>query len=182
MSNVSLPRRKLGDLLYHEGPLLSIYQHDPDSSYYLCKWTDSDETCNRWLYFPTAPAELAMFFFQKSSLLDLIKKSTWVFLIDIDNDINTKQIIVTTADRLPASYFPYEDSYFCEDDFTAYAADFRNTFLNANFPLLLDEELARLKNYTFMITQYYHHISSEDVSNFQRQIQNIHNLLINTGK
>ena len=119
--------QKLGDLLYHEGPLLSIYANAKNqSAYYLCNWTDCDEHCNRWVYFPITSLDLAMFFLGKLNLLELMTKSPMVLSVDLDHELNKKQVILTNVSNLPVDYLPLEDSFFQEEYFTEEAVKFKN--------------------------------------------------------
>ena len=96
-----------GDLLYHEGPFY--------------KWTDCDDTCNRWLIFKISVEKLHDFFEQKVNLLQLIKQNPFVYLIDLDNDLNQKSLFFCQKQNIPEGYLPSEKSFFKEIQYEKYA-------------------------------------------------------------
>ncbi|WP_373514163.1 hypothetical protein [Persicitalea sp.] len=117
---------KLGDLLYHEGPLLSLFVNSDDSnSYYLYKWTDCDETVNRWLVVQLSSNELKKFFDKKKSLRAIFQTNPKLYLVDIDNQVAVKRVQSCPATALPEAYLPRKDSMFVEETFTEFADEFR---------------------------------------------------------
>jgi hypothetical protein len=53
---------KQGDLLYHEGPLLSVFKDALSDNFYLYKWSDCDDKAHRWLVFKVSSKGLKSFF------------------------------------------------------------------------------------------------------------------------
>lgn len=131
IKGLSIPKlsfnpQKLGDFLAHEGPLLSLFADtDNPELYYLYKWTDSDKQVNRWLVFQVNLPILKKFLFQEISLRNLLIQNPFVFLVDLDNELNAKQILIVATNDLPISYLPSEKSFFKEDAFTEFATDFK---------------------------------------------------------
>ena len=52
---------KQGDLLYHEGPLLSVFKDELTDAFYFYKWSDCDEIAHRWLVFKVSTPHLSAF-------------------------------------------------------------------------------------------------------------------------
>jgi hypothetical protein len=119
---------KMGDFLYHEGPLLSLFKDKTNlNSYYFYKWTDSDDKYNRWLVFHVHAEQLRAFLFQEVSLKSLIFKNTFAFLIDIDNDLNQKQCLIASVDNIPKSYLPTEHSFYKQGKYSTFAESLKST-------------------------------------------------------
>jgi hypothetical protein len=121
---------KQGDLLYHEGPLLSVFKDALYGNYYFYKWSDCDEKGHRWLTFKVSIKGLNDFFDKKTSLKELILEQPFSYIIDLDNDINPSQITLVSVENIPKSYLPESDSYFDELDFEVYATIFQKQLEN----------------------------------------------------
>jgi hypothetical protein len=113
---------KQGDLLYHEGPLLSVFKDALSDNFYFYKWSDRDEKTHRWLVFKVSHKALSQFFDKKLSLRQLITEQPFSYLLDIDNNIEPIQIVIVSTPNMPKTYLPDADSYFDTDDFESYAA------------------------------------------------------------
>jgi len=62
IQNLGIRLKCLGDLLYHEGPLLSHFVNEADEcEHYFYKWSDCDDTCNRWIIFKVSENSLKYF-------------------------------------------------------------------------------------------------------------------------
>ena len=117
---------KLGDLLYHEGPLLSLFRKSQDSeAYYLYKWCDCDDSANRWLVVQLTIAELSRFFNQKITLRTLFLTNPKLYLVDIGDSTSPPKVRSCFTKNLPEEYLPGENSMFVEEAFTDFAADFK---------------------------------------------------------
>lgn len=116
---------KQGDLLYHEGPLLSVFKDNLYGNYYFYKWSDCDDKAHRWLVFKVSLKDLNDFFKKKISLIQLILEQPFSYVIDLDNDINPIQITLVSVENIPKSYLPESDSYFNELDFEVFATIFQ---------------------------------------------------------
>ncbi len=111
---------KKGDLIYHEGPILSHFTGSDGHDYFFY-WVDADDECNRWMVFKVT--NLKKFFSKKCNLQDLIKfcPSGFVYYIDIDDNIEFKKIFKSNIDNIPASYLPSEKSFYNERHYEKYA-------------------------------------------------------------
>lgn len=112
---------KQGDLLYHEGPLLSVFKDEFTGSLYFYKWSDSDEKAHRWLVFKVLNPDLKAFFEKKYSLRDLVIAQPFVYALDLDNDLKPQNIFLLSTQNIPKSYLPDKDSHFDSSDFEDYA-------------------------------------------------------------
>ncbi len=112
---------KQGDLLYHEGSLLSVFKDLLSDSLYFYKWSDCDEKAHRWLVFKVSIANLKDFFEGKYSLKNLISVQPFVYALDLDNDLEPKNIVILATKNIPKSYFPEADSFFDKTNFEDYA-------------------------------------------------------------
>jgi hypothetical protein len=119
--------RKLGNLLYHEGPIETHYVNEKDEDFILF-WVDSDKEYNRWMLFKTTTSLLDDFFHKELSTLDLINKNPdgLIYLIDIDDDIEYRRLYKLPVKKIPSEYLPSKDSFFNEYQFEDYAHQLRN--------------------------------------------------------
>ena len=113
ISKLTFSPKKLGDLLYYDGPLLShfIDEERPNDNY-LYRWVDNDDDANRWLISKISIEELTDFFEGKLSLKNLLESNQTIILLDLDDELNKKQIILTTLSNVPNSYLPSLSSQF----------------------------------------------------------------------
>ena len=150
IDNLGFSLIKLGDLLYHEGPLLSHFVDKNDTNrHFLYKWVECDDEFNRWLVFQVTKENFVNFFCEEKTLRELINSNPYVFFIEIDDDLNEKKITVTQKNGIPKQYLPSVDAYFNEEQFERYAIELRNEFvLNPNrediYEIIL-KELLNLK-------------------------------------
>jgi len=130
LKSLSFLPRKLGDFLYHEGPLLShfIDENRPED-HYLYRWVDSDDEVHRWLIFKVSEEDLLAFFEQKVSLKTLILSRQTATVLDLDNNLNKKQIQLIPTEHLPNNYLPSETSTFKEKFYDEYALKLRENII-----------------------------------------------------
>jgi len=116
--------------LYHEGPLLShfIDENRPED-HYLYRWVDSGDEVHRWLIFRVSEEDLLAFFEQKITLKTLILSRQTVTVLDLDNDLNKKQIQLIPTEHLPENYLPSDTSTFKEKFYDEYALKLRENVL-----------------------------------------------------
>ena len=120
---------KMGDFLYYEGPLLShfIDKNNPNDHYFF-RWADFDDDCHRWLIFKASEKDIVGFFNKQISLWELITQNITILLIDLDDELNKKQILITTTSKLPETYLPSVNSFFKEEQYHTYALELKNQF------------------------------------------------------
>lgn len=103
----------VADLIYFEGPLLSLFKNETGDSY-LYYWCDVDENYNRWIIFRLSKAKLKSYVFEKLSLDDLILNPSdgFVYITDIDDNLQYRNIYLIQPDKLPEQYIPESDSFY----------------------------------------------------------------------
>lgn len=105
---------KIDDLIYFDGPLLSFYTNDGGDNY-LYYWVDVDDFCNRWVVFPVDLAELNDYLNEKCTLYSLITSSLTGYLLDLDDNLDTQDVLLIQISDLPDDYIPEINSiYNCE--------------------------------------------------------------------
>ena len=112
---------KQGDLLYHEGPLLSVFKDALSDNYYLYKWSDCDEKAHRWLVFKVTIKGLKTFFDKQMSIRGLILEQPFSYFLDLDDQLEAINIALVATANMPKNYLPEQDSYFDAQDFENYA-------------------------------------------------------------
>jgi hypothetical protein len=128
ISKLGFKPLKLGDFLFHEGPLVS---HFVDSSnlkeHYLYKWCDSDALCNRWMIAKCSEDLLTDFLNNKITLRGIINANAFVYVMDLDDDLNEQNILIANTQDLPEAYLPTENSFFNEKQYEKYAIQLKET-------------------------------------------------------
>jgi hypothetical protein len=113
---------KQGDLLYHEGPLLSVFKDALSDNYYFYKWSDCDDKAHRWLVFKVTLKNLKAFFDKQISIRQLILEQPFSYFLDLDNELEPVNIVLVAVANMPKSYLPeQQDSFFDVHDFENYA-------------------------------------------------------------
>lgn len=107
-----LTLNKIADLLYYDGPFLSLFEDNEEKTYYLYRWCDVDENCNRWLIFRVNQKQIKDYINGNLSMRKIIMKTESYFLCDINNDIEYESVYFITSSQLPESYIPGIKSLF----------------------------------------------------------------------
>lgn len=113
--------KKIADLIYFEGPLLSHYVSSKGDDY-LFYWIDKDENDNRWLVLRVSLSSLQKYMTKELSLRELIDSPNdgYLYCVDVDTDINYHNVKLVQPADLPEDYLPTSDSYY---DFEPIPAD-----------------------------------------------------------
>jgi len=113
LDNFPLNLRDIIDLIYFDGPLLTLFENEYGDSY-LYYWCDVDEYCNRWLVFRVTQKMLKFYVTKKISLRELILNPVDGFLysIDLDDDLQCRGTYLVQPNNLPKKYTPAVDSYY----------------------------------------------------------------------
>lgn len=128
IQELELELEKIGDFLYHEGPLLSLFKDKQNKdNYYFYKWADCDKHCNRWLIFPATTETLKSFLLGEISSRNMIMKNQYVFFVDLNNDLDADKCLIASIKEVPNSYLPSENSFYDEDIYTDFAKGFKET-------------------------------------------------------
>ena len=128
---------KQGDLLYHEGPLLSVFKDNFSDNFYLYKWSDCDEKAHRWLVFKASFKNLTAFFDKQMSLRHIILDQPFTYLLDLDNNLDPLSIVIVSTHNIPKTYLPEPDSYFDAGEFESYALTFQQRLKETSYNLLM---------------------------------------------
>jgi len=105
--------KKIADLINFEGPLLSHYV-SPKGDDYLFYWVDRDEHDNRWLVLRVSLPCLQKYMAKDITLCELIEAPNdgYLYLVDVDNDVNYHDVRLVQPADLPDDYLPAPDSYY----------------------------------------------------------------------
>lgn len=105
--------RKVRDLEYYEGPVLSEFR-SRTGGIYLFSWCDMDDQAHRWLAFRIGKDALDQFLQGRTSLRDLVlgTQEGFVYLVDIDEELRYQRVARLSSQELPASFVPGERSFF----------------------------------------------------------------------
>ena len=105
--------KKVADLIYFEGPLLSHYVSSKGDDY-LFYWVDKDESDNRWLVLRTSLANLQKYMGKVITLRELIESPNdgYLYSVDVSNDISYHDVKLVQPSALPEEYLPEKDSYY----------------------------------------------------------------------
>ena len=96
---------KVSDLIYFDGPLLSHFI-TPNGDNYLFYWCDVDDLYNRCI--------IQKYIQKNIPLKDIILSPLdgFVYVADIDNDINYQSVQILLSKELPDEYVPCDNSFF----------------------------------------------------------------------
>lgn len=105
--------RKIADLIYFEGPLLSHYVSSKGDDY-LFYWVDRDDYDNRWLVLRVSLANLHKYISKEITLRELVENPNdgYLYAVDVNNDINYHDVKLVQPAALPDEYLPEAGSYY----------------------------------------------------------------------
>jgi len=126
-NNYDLPFKKLGDLIYHEGPILSLFIDD-DSNMFLYRWVDCDDQTNQWVVSSLSSFELSQFYYKKLSLRQYYEKCNQLAIVEIDNSLKIKKLY--PIDLLPNEYLPKENSFYVDTLYTEFSNSLKAMYVN----------------------------------------------------
>lgn len=113
LDNFPLKLKIVTDLIYFDGPLLTLSENESGDSY-LYYWCDADENYNRWMILRLGNADLTSYIFKRLSLKDLILSPVdgFVYIADIDDELRYNNVWLIQPDKLPEQYIPEGDSFY----------------------------------------------------------------------
>lgn len=116
--------RKIADLIYFEGPLLSHYVSGKGDDY-LFYWVDRDDRDNRWLVLRVSLADLQKYVGKAMTLRELIKHPNdgYLYSVDVNDDISCHNVKLVQPASLPEEYLPEMDSYYAFESIPAEDAE-----------------------------------------------------------
>lgn len=126
LSGLDFKPMKMGDLLCHEGPLLSHFVDEENpANHYFYKWSDCDDTAHRWMIFKVTERDLSDFFQHKTTLLDIIRRNAFVYFVDLELDLDAHQVVLVATANIPPKYLPLTGSGFDEKHYEDYALELK---------------------------------------------------------
>ena len=116
--------RKIADLIFFEGPLLSHYVSAKGDDY-LFYWVDRDDNDNRWLVLRVSLADLQKYIGKEKTLMELIEHPNdgYLYSVDVNDDINYHNVKQVQPSSLPEEYLPEMDSYYAFEPIPAEDAE-----------------------------------------------------------
>jgi hypothetical protein len=113
LTKFPLNLKAIADLIYFDGPLLSMFENKYGDVYFYY-WCDGDENYNRWLVFRVAQKMLEEYIRAQISLDKLILSPADGFLysLDIDDKLEAQNTCLIHPENLPDTYIPEADSYY----------------------------------------------------------------------
>lgn len=108
------PLRIIADLVYYDGPLLTLLSNQTGENDYFYYWCDIDDQYNRWLVFRVTKTQIKSYLQGQRSLREVIRHpiDNYYFVGDMDNQLNWQQVWLVMPSDLPSSYLPKADSWF----------------------------------------------------------------------
>ncbi len=102
--------KKTADLIYYDGPLLSLFRGEAGDQY-LYYWCDSDVLYNRWIVVRVTYKEVGSLLSNRITLRSILEKPAdhYLFAVDIDDNIDIANIQLISPRELPKDYFPTND-------------------------------------------------------------------------
>jgi hypothetical protein len=127
---------KRADLIYHDGPILSVMENASGEPY-LFLWCDADDQLNRWLAFRITADQLMGYTERRQALRAVLGEAPdgFVYLVDIDSSLKFQAVYALPQAELPEAYRPSEDSRY-EFEPKALDIDLRSMSRHSGTPLL----------------------------------------------
>jgi hypothetical protein len=104
---------KVADLIYFDGPLLSLFRNEGGDSY-LYYWCDSNEILNRWLIFRVSDQSLNSYLSKKIPLRELLLNPSdgFLYLADLNDELQFHNLLLIFPRNLPDLYVPDVESFY----------------------------------------------------------------------
>jgi hypothetical protein len=96
------------DLIYFDGPLLSLYKKDDGQDYFV-SWIDCDDYKHRWAVFPVEREILRLYLKGEVTLRNVCLEANNVVLFDTGKDAKRRNFV--EVDSFPKDYLPKKTSF-----------------------------------------------------------------------
>jgi hypothetical protein len=105
--------KRMADLIYFDGPLLSHYVSDKGDDY-LFYWVDRDEKYNRWLVLRVSLANIQKYIGGKQTLRELLESPNdgYLYCVDMDDNLRCHNVKLVQPLAVPEDYRPEADSFY----------------------------------------------------------------------
>lgn len=105
--------KKVADLIYFDGALLSHYVTNNGDNY-LFYWIDQDDTDNRWMFIRIDYDMIQKYIKKELTLRNVLSSplDDIVYTVDIDIEGKHHNFQAHSIEDLPEDYLPAEDSYY----------------------------------------------------------------------
>ncbi|MFR0676124.1 hypothetical protein [Dysgonomonas mossii] len=103
--------KKISDLIYFDGPLLSLYCDDNNINY-LFYWVDVDSEYNRWIIIETDIFTISDYLNKKISLFNILSTKKSIYITDINNNLDFVHTWLIPTINIPENYFPDQNSMY----------------------------------------------------------------------
>jgi hypothetical protein len=109
---------RIGDLVYFEGPLLTLFEDTNNGRLYVFDWVDRDAVCNRWLLYRVSATALLAFIEKKIDHSELFKSisDNRFYVADIETNHRIIDYTLSELNDVPSKYLPNAETYFDESD------------------------------------------------------------------
>ncbi|MFH1115181.1 MAG: hypothetical protein V1792_14825 [Pseudomonadota bacterium] len=114
----------VADLVYFEGPFISLFT-SPDGYFYLYCWRDVDDAYNRWVMARADKVTIKRYISGVISLRDIITRPRdgFLYLIDMDENGEYESVYSVDPKDLPSSYIPDANSFYTSRKFRRLTPD-----------------------------------------------------------
>lgn len=109
-----LRHRWVEDILYFEGPILSILKGSTTQDFFYY-WCDADNRYNRWMCLPVSRQEIINYKSGYITILDICNSRESVVFVDIDAKLEPQRGVEVALDSIPEEYLPPKESFFDVD-------------------------------------------------------------------
>ena len=114
VSKKDLQHRWIEDIIYFDGPLLSLLKASTIQDYFYY-WCDSNNYYNRWMAIPVTRQDILDYKSGKITTLELCNKNNELLFVDINSDLEAKKGVIVLYDDIPEEYIPPTESYYDPD-------------------------------------------------------------------
>ncbi|MCS4236659.1 hypothetical protein [Stenotrophomonas sp. BIGb0135] len=126
------------DLVFYDGPLVSLFKKDDDD--FIFFWVDADSRHNRWVVTPVGRGDLAQYLEARLSLRAIIDKAELLLVFEATKQAQRKNARTIVPSKLLAEYMPDQDSFLYESIATEAALQLASADVG-KYRIALDGEL-----------------------------------------
>lgn len=146
------------DILYFEGPLLSLLKASTSQDYFYYH-VDQSSKLVRWLAISVSRRDIDLYITRKRSLRWLVKRHDDVAVVDMNADGEVVNVVVCDLDDLPSAYLPPRQSMF--DPGLSQISDDELLPAPGSYTLKVDgqwffEDLAKIPKYYIQLYSFFY--------------------------